>query len=199
MVEVWSAGFNQRRERLDIKKCDSEYKTKLLDFSHCLFIAKQSCFAAHISKIRHIDQPEKDTKPQVNFFKLLWRIPNPLAVPAQALSFIIAFPSLDKGWWEWSHTPDYFWALLTASSCPLQWAAQDGRTAHHWALTQRAFQGNEQFTLVTAEITAPHSLPVVIDGVIQSTQRITEDFFYFLTFFRLSVSEKQNMTEGTDT
>lgn len=68
---------------------------------------------------------------------LLWRIPNPLAVPAQALSFVIAFPSLDKGWWEWSHTPDYFWALLTASSCPLEWAAQDGRTAHHWALTHK--------------------------------------------------------------
>lgn len=57
--------------------------------------------------------------------RLLWRIPNQLAVPAQALSFVIAFPSLDKGWWEWNHTSDYFWALLTASRCPLEWAAQD--------------------------------------------------------------------------
>lgn len=54
------------------------------------------------------------------------------------------------------------------------------------ANTQRAFQGNEQFALVTAEITAPHSLPVVIDGVIQSTEN--HRGFIFLSDFLSTIN-----------
>lgn len=67
----WSARFNQGREQRDIKKCDSKYKTKLLDFSHCL-----SCFVPRISKIRLIDQPENDRKTTSDFLHLYVAFPD---------------------------------------------------------------------------------------------------------------------------
>ncbi len=135
--------FNQGREQLDIKKCDSEYKTKLLDFSRCLFLAKQSCFAPRIPKIRLIDQPEKDTKPQANFFSrklpflTVMKDPKSTCSPRTSSELCNCISITWQGLMGVKSHPWLFLSPFNSFQLPLEWAAQDGCTAPHWALTHK--------------------------------------------------------------
>lgn len=173
------------------KKCDSKYRTKLLDCSRCLFVAKQSCFAARITKIRLIDQPEKDTKPRADFFshklpfQTVMKDPRSTCCPCtsseicnwvfitwQGLMGVKSHPWLFVSPFNSFQMPPRVSSTGSAYSSPLG------------ANTQRAFQGNEQIALGSAEITAPYS--VVIDVVIQSIEN--HRGFIFLFVFLLTIS-----------